>query len=86
MSTPPCAPRARIARFDTRTALTETLLLAEREYLDRASAERLLSLSFYPSARGGTQRRRHRPGDRDASGPARLDESDSAIVHVAVDG
>lgn len=43
-----CAPRPHRPAFDTRTALTETLLLAERDYLDRASAERLLLLSFYP--------------------------------------
>jgi HD-GYP domain-containing protein (c-di-GMP phosphodiesterase class II) len=42
-----CAPRPHRAAFDTRTALTETLLLAERDYLDKA-AERLLLLSFYP--------------------------------------
>ncbi|HLN31406.1 MAG TPA: HD domain-containing phosphohydrolase [Gemmataceae bacterium] len=34
--------------FDTRTALTDTLLLAERGLLDRQHAERLLLLSFYP--------------------------------------
>jgi len=43
-----CAPRPHRTAFDTRTALTETLLLAERDYLDKASAERLLLLSFYP--------------------------------------
>lgn len=43
-----CAPRPYRKAFDTRTALTETLLLAEREYLDKAAAERLLLLSFYP--------------------------------------
>lgn len=43
-----CAPRPYRDAFDTRTALTETLLLAERCYLDPASAERLLVLSFYP--------------------------------------
>lgn len=43
-----CTPRPHRAAFDTRTALTETLLLAEREYLDRASTERLLLLGFYP--------------------------------------
>ena len=42
-----CAPRPYRAAFDTRTALTDTLLLAERNYLDK-SAERLLLLSFYP--------------------------------------
>jgi HD domain len=43
-----CAPRPHRPAFDTRTALTETLMLAERGYLDQASAERLLLLSFYP--------------------------------------
>jgi HD-GYP domain-containing protein (c-di-GMP phosphodiesterase class II) len=43
-----CAPRTHRPAFDTRTALTETLMLAERDYLDRAAAERLLLLSFYP--------------------------------------
>jgi HD-GYP domain-containing protein (c-di-GMP phosphodiesterase class II) len=43
-----CAPRPHRAAFDTRTALTETLLMAERDYLDKPSAERLLRLSFYP--------------------------------------
>ncbi|HZZ79517.1 MAG TPA: HD domain-containing phosphohydrolase, partial [Gemmataceae bacterium] len=43
-----CAPRPYRPAFDTRTALTETLLLAEREYLDKSWAERLLLLSFYP--------------------------------------
>jgi HD-GYP domain-containing protein (c-di-GMP phosphodiesterase class II) len=43
-----CAPRPHRAALDTRSALTETLLLAERDCLDKASAERLLLLSFYP--------------------------------------
>jgi HD-GYP domain-containing protein (c-di-GMP phosphodiesterase class II) len=43
-----CAPRPHRAAFDTRTALTEMLLLAERDYLDKSAAERLLLLSFYP--------------------------------------
>ena len=34
--------------FDPRTALTDTLLMAERDELDRRHAERLLLLSFYP--------------------------------------
>jgi HD-GYP domain-containing protein (c-di-GMP phosphodiesterase class II) len=34
--------------IDTRTALTDTLLIAERDELDRRHAERLLLLSFYP--------------------------------------
>ena len=33
---------------DTRTALTDTLLLADQGALDRTYAERLLALSFYP--------------------------------------
>jgi HD-GYP domain-containing protein (c-di-GMP phosphodiesterase class II) len=43
-----CTPRPHRPAFDTRTAMTETLMLAERDYLDKASAERLLLLSFYP--------------------------------------
>ncbi|MBM3995058.1 MAG: HD domain-containing protein [Planctomycetes bacterium] len=43
-----CAPRPYRDAFDTRTALTEVLLLAERGYLDPTSVERLLVLSFYP--------------------------------------
>ncbi len=43
-----CAPRPHRPAFDTRTALTETLLLAERDYLDKSFAERLLLLTFYP--------------------------------------
>src|SRR5581483_927394 len=34
--------------IDTRTALTDTLLLADQGVLDRFQAERLLLLSFYP--------------------------------------
>ena len=34
--------------LDTRTALADTLLLAEQGALDRYHAERLLQLSFYP--------------------------------------
>lgn len=36
------------AAFDSRTALTDTLLLADQGALDRYQAERLLGLSFYP--------------------------------------
>jgi hypothetical protein len=43
-----CAPRPYRPALDTRAALTETLLLAERQQLDRQQAERLLLLSFYP--------------------------------------
>jgi hypothetical protein len=41
-------PRPYRPAYSTRTALTETLSLAEREHLDKPSAERLLLLSFYP--------------------------------------
>jgi hypothetical protein len=43
-----CAPRLHRAARDTRTALADTLLLAEQGALDRYHAERLLQLSFYP--------------------------------------
>jgi HD-GYP domain-containing protein (c-di-GMP phosphodiesterase class II) len=43
-----CAPRPHRAALETRTALTDTLLLAEQNKLDRFHAERLLQLSFYP--------------------------------------
>jgi HD-GYP domain-containing protein (c-di-GMP phosphodiesterase class II) len=43
-----CAPRPHRSALDTRTALTDTLLLAEQGRLDRFLAERLLQLSFYP--------------------------------------
>jgi HD-GYP domain-containing protein (c-di-GMP phosphodiesterase class II) len=43
-----CATRPHRSAFDTRTALAEVLLLAERGHLDQAAAERLLTLSFYP--------------------------------------
>jgi HD-GYP domain-containing protein (c-di-GMP phosphodiesterase class II) len=43
-----CCPRPYRPAFDTRTALTDTLLLAEQGALDRQQAERLLLLSFYP--------------------------------------
>jgi len=43
-----CQPRAHRAALDTRTALTDTLLLAEKGSLDQTQAERLLQLSFYP--------------------------------------
>jgi HD-GYP domain-containing protein (c-di-GMP phosphodiesterase class II) len=42
-----CARPHRPAR-ETRTALTDTLLLAEQGALDRQQAERLLTLGFYP--------------------------------------
>jgi HD-GYP domain-containing protein (c-di-GMP phosphodiesterase class II) len=43
-----CAPRQQRPALDTRTALADTLLLAEKGGLDRYQAERLLQLSFYP--------------------------------------
>jgi hypothetical protein len=43
-----CCPRPHRPAMDTRTALTETLLLAERDALDRQHAEKLLLLSFFP--------------------------------------
>ncbi len=36
------------AAHDTRTALTDTLQMADQGILDRTQAERLLELSFYP--------------------------------------
>jgi HD-GYP domain-containing protein (c-di-GMP phosphodiesterase class II) len=44
-----CCRRPHRPAFDSRTALTETLLLAERNALDRQQAERLLQISFYPA-------------------------------------
>lgn len=43
-----CTARPHRPARDTRTALTDTLLLAEDGTLDRYLAERLLQLSFYP--------------------------------------
>jgi hypothetical protein len=43
-----CAPRPYRAALETRTALTDSLLLAEQGALDRFQAEKLLNLSFYP--------------------------------------
>ena len=43
-----CTARPHRPARDTRTALTDTLLLAEQGALDRHHAERLLQLSFYP--------------------------------------
>jgi HD-GYP domain-containing protein (c-di-GMP phosphodiesterase class II) len=43
-----CQPRPYRAALDTRTALTDTLLLAEKGLLDKQAAEKLLLLSFYP--------------------------------------
>ncbi|MBL8792352.1 MAG: HD domain-containing protein [Planctomycetia bacterium] len=43
-----CAARPHRPAREPRTALTDTLLLADKGALDRAQAERLLQLSFYP--------------------------------------
>ena len=43
-----CAARPHRPARDPRTALADTLLLAEQGLLDRAQAEHLLHLSFYP--------------------------------------
>jgi hypothetical protein len=43
-----CSPRPHRPARDPRTALTDTLLLAEQGLLDQQQAERLLHLSFYP--------------------------------------
>ena len=43
------SPRPHRPALDSRSALTETLMLAERDALDRQQAERLLCLSFYPA-------------------------------------
>ncbi len=43
-----CTPRPHRPAREPRTAMTDTLLLAEQGALDRQHAERLLQLSFYP--------------------------------------
>lgn len=43
-----CTPRPHRAAREPRTALTDTLLLADKGALDRSCAERLLQLGFYP--------------------------------------
>jgi HD-GYP domain-containing protein (c-di-GMP phosphodiesterase class II) len=43
-----CAPRPYRPACETRTALTDTLLLADQGALDRQHSERLLLISFYP--------------------------------------
>jgi HD-GYP domain-containing protein (c-di-GMP phosphodiesterase class II) len=43
-----CSPRPHRVARETRTAMADTLLLAEQGALDRQQAERLLQLSFYP--------------------------------------
>src|SRR5207302_10228235 len=44
-----CSPRPYRSARDPRTALTDTLLLAEQGLLDRTQCERLLLLAFYRS-------------------------------------
>jgi HD-GYP domain-containing protein (c-di-GMP phosphodiesterase class II) len=46
-----CCARPHRPALETRTALTDTLLLAEQGMLDRFQAERLLHLTFYPVGR-----------------------------------
>jgi HD-GYP domain-containing protein (c-di-GMP phosphodiesterase class II) len=43
-----CSPRPHRPARETRTAMTETLLLADQGKLDRGYSEALLQLSFYP--------------------------------------
>jgi hypothetical protein len=43
-----CCPRPHRPARDPRSALTDTLLYAEQNILDRFAAEKLLALSFYP--------------------------------------
>jgi HD-GYP domain-containing protein (c-di-GMP phosphodiesterase class II) len=43
-----CSDRPHRAALETRTAMADTLLLADQGLLDRDHAERLLQLSFYP--------------------------------------
>jgi hypothetical protein len=43
-----CSARPQRGPFEPRTALTDTLVLADKGTLDRLCAERLLHLSFYP--------------------------------------
>lgn len=73
-----CCPRPHRPARDTRTALTDTLLLADSGALDTAHAERLLPLSFYPVGSAvemadgavGIVVATH-PGRRDLTNPAR---------------
>jgi HD-GYP domain-containing protein (c-di-GMP phosphodiesterase class II) len=73
-----CCPRAYRPARETRTALTDTLLLAESGALDRGHAERLLRLSFYPTGAAVEMADgavgvvvATPPGRRDLSAPAR---------------
>lgn len=43
-----CCPRPYRPALDSRTALTDTLMLAEKGWLDRHQADKLLQLTFYP--------------------------------------
>ena len=43
-----CAARPHRPALETRTAMADTLVLADQGLLDRHHAERLLQLSFYP--------------------------------------
>jgi HD-GYP domain-containing protein (c-di-GMP phosphodiesterase class II) len=73
-----CCPRPHRPALETRTALTDTLLLAEQGLLDRFQAERLLALTFYPVGQAveladgaiGVVAATH-PGRRDLNGLAR---------------
>jgi hypothetical protein len=72
------SPRPHRPALETRTALTDTLLAAEKRALDRNQAERLLQLSFYPAGTAveladgafGVVVATH-AGRRDLSAPAR---------------
>ncbi|MCI0459942.1 MAG: HD domain-containing protein [Gemmataceae bacterium] len=72
-----CSPRPHRPALETRTALTDTLLLAEKGVLDRHQAERLLQLGFYPVgslvelADGAVGLVVATHGKRDLSAPAR---------------
>ena len=71
-----CQPRAYRPALDTRTALTDTLLEAEKGGFDRNQAEKLLLLSFYPVGSVvelSDGRRRCRRGH--APGPARFEHT-----------
>jgi hypothetical protein len=72
------SPRRHRPAREPRTALTDTLLLAEKGLLDRGYAERLLALSFYPvgsvvELTDGALARvvAHHQGPRDLTTPAR---------------
>jgi hypothetical protein len=82
-----CAERPHRNARDTRTALTDTLVLAEQEKLDRHYAECLLQLSFFPVgsvvelADGSVAAVVATPGPRrDLASPAR------PVVAVLLDG